>query len=85
MGVRTFESDKDRAQSTARQVLGFISKYLHLIDKKHAEAAKSMARQTYPLSDKQLSYVDGIYEMVMAGMGLESVSRFEEPSKHWRG
>ncbi len=68
-------SDKGQAQRAAKEVLKFIltnKKHFKPGDEKHLRAAVSMDSQLGLFSPKQLSYVDGIYEILMGDMGYPS-------------
>jgi hypothetical protein len=69
------------AQSSARAKLAFIVERLHFLrykDKsgKHQRAAADLFKTACAgrkLTPKQMAYIDGIYEKVMAAQGFESV------------
>ena len=62
-------SDKAYAQRAAKETLKFILANKNVLKFDHMNAALSMNAQSKPLSPKQLSYVDDIYEKVMDGLG----------------
>lgn len=70
-------SDKQSSERGARQYLAFIMQNLKYLDNvrngsKLREAATSLNLQRDPFTDKQKSFIDGIYEEVMKGYGLPS-------------
>ena len=78
-------SDKAQSERAARDYLRFIVANLKHLEKvrngsKYKEAAISMSKQRDPLTDKQKSYIDIIYEKVMEGYGEESYKNL--PRKH---
>lgn len=70
-------SDKAYSERAAREYLAFILRNLHFLDNvkngsKLKEAAINMSNQHAPFTNKQKSFIDSIYESVMAGAGYGS-------------
>ena len=79
-------SDKECSERGARTILSFILQNRKYLDKVrngacHKEAAINMCKQKEKFSPKQLSYIDGIYEKTMKGMGLPSFSPTYKPKR----
>lgn len=84
-----FYDGRDTAISSARDNLAFIleneKNLLKLRNgKRHIQAARSfwdIIRRGGMLTPNQLSYIDGIYEMVWKGKGYESVQLHSDRSR----
>ena len=83
-----FDRGRGTAQRTARGQLKFILVDCSALNPSFPEAlnktkngakklsdAKGMSRQNEPLYEKQMGYIDGIYETLMKAMGFPGCSR----------
>lgn len=83
-----FANDKEQSERSAREQLKFIlanqSALLKVMNgRKYLMSAEQMSESKEPLTDKQKSYVDVIYERVMKGLGLPSYSGSFKPKKKY--
>lgn len=79
-------NDNECSQRVARKSISFILQNLKYLDNvrngsTYKERIISMAEQRENFTDKQLSYIDTIYEKVMKGFGLPSFSSTFKPKK----
>lgn len=82
-----FDHGQNTAQKTAKTQLLFAKvNIVHLRKEdpkgKHEEAVNNMYGLTQKgsnLSDRQLSYVNDIYELTMKGLGLPACERLRKP------
>lgn len=81
MPERTFFRNHEQAQNTAREQLKIICANLSKLTgktgakmKEAARSFRSMVERNEKFTPNQLSYIDGIYEKVMAGAGFDAVS-----------
>lgn len=79
-------NDNPRSQRSAREYLKFITNNLNALSnirngKKYKEAATQLSIQKDNFTNKQLSYIDVIYEKVMQGMGLPSFQTTFRPKR----
>lgn len=68
-----FDHGRRTAMNTAKLQIDFIMKNINLLKTKRHEFIFEMNRClliNYPLTDKQLNYLDGCYEAVFKSMGL---------------
>lgn len=81
---RSQHNDRAGAQRRAKDYIKFIYQNRTFFDKlrngsTYKQAAESMFKQHAPFTDKQLSYIDVLYEKVMKGAGFPAV---ENTYKH---
>ena len=74
---KPYFSGKQQQQRAAKANLDFILKYGDALLKvkdgdKHLKSAEGMNAQTTPFTEPQISYINGIYEKTMKGMGFPS-------------
>ena len=81
-------NDNPRSQRSARDYLEFIIKNLTELDNvrngaKYKQDAIRLSVQRHNFTNKQLSYIDVIYEKVMKGMGLPSFQTTYKPQRRY--